>query len=105
MSGFFIFTTRINYISIYNWFLGVYKKLEAAGKKKKYQLVGEWARSISNHLYWCAGSSSGNGELVKQKWTSIMNHIANIHVGHGDQFPECLHGDLDKCWVKKGNFV
>lgn len=46
---------------------GVYKKLENAGKKKGCEKVKEWAHSVSNHLYWCAASSNGDGELVKEK--------------------------------------
>ncbi|XP_060085555.1 uncharacterized protein LOC132564967, partial [Ylistrum balloti] len=79
---------------------GVYKKLEALGKTKKYALVGQWARSISNHVYWCAASSHGDGELVRQKWKSITNHIADVHDGHGDRFPNCLHDDIERNWFK-----
>ncbi|XP_033756770.1 uncharacterized protein LOC117339337 [Pecten maximus] len=95
--------------SINHWFdvwhvaKGVYKKLEALGKTKKYALVGQWARSISNHVYWCAASSDGEEELVRQKWTSITNHIANIHDGHGDKFERCQHGDLERNWFKPGS--
>lgn len=82
---------------------GVYKKLEAAGRKKGCEKVLAWARSVSNHLYWCAASSNGDGELVQQKWLSILNHVCNIHEGHGDRFPECEHGNLeDRVWMKKG---
>lgn len=82
---------------------GVFKKLEALGKAKKSEVVGQWARSISNHIYWCAMSSDGNGELVYEKWTSILNHVCNIHEGHGQQFQICEHGDLeDRAWIKKG---
>lgn len=85
--------------------LGVYKKLEAAGRKKGCKKVKDWARSISNHMYWCASSSGGDGELVQQKWLSILNHVTNVHEGHGDKFPECEHGDLeDRDWMKKGNY-
>lgn len=85
------------------YFTGVYKKLEAAGKKKGCQKVKDWARSISNHMYWCAASSSGDGELVQQKWLSILNHVANIHEGHGDKFKRCEHPQLeDRDWMKKG---
>lgn len=42
----------------------MYKKLDNVGKKKKCELVGDWARSVSNHLYWCASSCDGDGELV-----------------------------------------
>ena len=81
----------------------MYKKLEAAGKKKGCQKVKDWARSVSNHLYWCAASSGGDGELVKQKWLSILNHVTNVHEGHGDRFPQCLHDEgLDRDWMKRG---
>lgn len=85
--------------------LGVYKKLEAAGRKKGCKKVKDWARSVSNHMYWCASSSGGDGELVQQKWLSILNHVTNVHEGHGDKFPKCEHGDLeDRDWMKKGNY-
>ena len=62
-----------------------------------------WARSISNHMYWCAASGGGDGEMVK-KWLSILNHITDIHEGHGDKFPRCEHGELeDRDWMIKCN--
>ena len=65
--------------------------------------IGLWSRSISNHLYWCAASSHGNGEELKEKWMSILNHCTNVHEGHGQHFQKCLHGHLeDRAWIKKG---
>ena len=82
---------------------GVYKKLEAAGKKKGCQKVKAWARSISNYMYWCSASSGGDGELVKKKGLSILNHITDVHEGHGDKFPRCAHDEIeDRDWMKKG---
>nr|XP_034319417.1 uncharacterized protein LOC105325318 [Crassostrea gigas]XP_034319418.1 uncharacterized protein LOC105325318 [Crassostrea gigas] len=84
---------------------GIYKKLETVGKKKC-ELVGDWARSVSNHLYWCASSSDGDGELVSEKWLSVLNHITNVHEGHGQRFPKCLHGELeDRDWIKEGSLA
>nr|XP_022300078.1 uncharacterized protein LOC111108462 [Crassostrea virginica] len=81
---------------------GIFKKLEAASKKKHCEIVGDWSRSISNHTYWCAMSSGGNGELVSQKWYSILNHVCNVHEGHGAEFPRCEHGDLgDRLWIRR----
>ena len=50
------------------YILGVYKKLEKIGKRKRkgFAIVGRWARSISNHIYWCAASSNGDGEMVNR---------------------------------------
>ena len=82
---------------------GVYKKLQAASKKKGCVSIAEWAHAVSNHLYWCAASSAGNGDQVVAKWTSILNHLVNVHTGHGEVFPECEHEELtDREWIKKG---
>ncbi|KAL3886787.1 hypothetical protein ACJMK2_026759 [Sinanodonta woodiana] len=97
---------RETHPNIAHWFdcwhiaKGIYKKLEAIGKKKKCEVVGQWARSIT---YWCAMSSGGNGELVVQKWCSILNHACNVHEGHGPLFPKCEHGDVENSvWIKQG---
>ena len=72
--------------------------------------VSKWLIGLGqcqlNHLYWCAASSDGDGEMVSEKWLSILNHITNVHEGHGERFPKCLHGELeDRDWIKKGKFI
>ena len=82
--------------------VGVFKKLETSGKKKCKQ-VADLARSVSNHLYWYATSSGGVGEMVSEKWLSILNHITNVHKCQRERFPKYLHGELeDRDWMKKG---
>jgi hypothetical protein len=46
---------------------GVYKKVCELGKKRGHETVLQWAQSISNHVYWCAATSNGDPELVRQK--------------------------------------
>lgn len=88
---------------ILSLFLGINKKLLAAGKKKGCEILTEWAQSISNHTYWCAATCQGEGELLKSKWLSLLNHVADIHQGHDENFPQCEHGDLEpRKWIKKG---
>ena len=29
-------------------------------------------------------------------WTSVANHIQDVHDGHDDLYPECEHGPLDE---------
>lgn len=51
-------------------------------------------------------SSNGDGQMVYEKWLSILNHVCNIHEGHGENFQKCEHGDVDeRDWIKKGNYV
>ena len=40
---------------------GFRKKLEAAAKQKDCEIIGNWQRSVINHLYWCV-SSTPNGD-------------------------------------------
>ena len=41
--------------------LGFWKKVEKLAKQKDCELVGEWCKSMVNHLYWCAMSTARNG--------------------------------------------
>ena len=77
----------------------VKKKVESASKKKGCEILSDWSQSISNHLYFCASVSNGDDEQLTQMWKSILNHVANIHEGHGDKFPRCFYSELDsRAW-------
>ncbi|XP_052270796.1 uncharacterized protein LOC127871702 [Dreissena polymorpha] len=93
-----------HWFDVWHMAKGVKNKLLTMGKKKGCEAVGKWAQSIANHLYYCAASSEGNGDLVVAKWRSIRNHVVNRHDGNGDLFPRCLHGPIDrnKKWIKAG---
>ena len=85
---------------------GFRKKLVAVAKQTGCELIAQWQKSIINHMYWCVASTpSGNGEMVKAKWLSLVNHIHNVHTGHGDIFSKCVHGRIrarkEKKWFKR----
>ncbi|KAJ4940324.1 hypothetical protein JOQ06_026632, partial [Pogonophryne albipinna] len=64
---------------------GISRKLESLAKQKECDAIKPWKRSVVNHLYWSAVSTeSGHGDLVAEKWMSVINHIQNVHEGHGD---------------------
>jgi len=59
-------------------------KLEKLAKQKGCDLVGEWQKSIINHLYWCVSSTAdGNEDVIWTKWLSIDNHVRKVHRNHG----------------------
>ncbi|XP_043996833.1 uncharacterized protein LOC122844979 isoform X3 [Gambusia affinis] len=82
---------------------GIFKKLVAVAKKPGCASVGLWAQSISNHLCWTAATSGGDADMAVQKWTSVARHVCNIHEGHGDVFPRCEHGQMNRQWVENGS--
>ena len=75
---------KVQNFMIFFSILGVFKKLIAVSKKRDCSQIADWAHSISNHMYWAASSSNGNGEMVLQKWQSILNHVCNKHEGQTD---------------------
>ena len=87
---------------------GIGKKIDALAKQKDCDTAGLWRRSIVNHLYWVAATApEGNEDMLEEMWKSVTNHIQDIHIGHGDLFPECAHGALDeeegnKEWLEPG---
>ena len=65
---------------------------DAAAKQKGYEIIGNWGRSIINHLYWCVSSTpDGDAETVLAKWLSLED---NVHNKHDKKFPKCAHGKL-----------
>ena len=58
----------------------------ALSKEKASELVGEWTKSLVNHLYWSAKSKpSGDGELIKAKClstTSTTNTKDTVRLFH-----------------------
>jgi len=69
-------------------FTGVKKKLARLSASKDCSIIGEWIRSITNHLYWCAASApEGDGDDIVKRWKSLMDHICDSH-------DTCYHKDL-----------
>ncbi len=86
--------------------VGFTKKLTAASNDRDCEDLRHWIKSASNHMYWSAVSTpAGKGEITLAKWKSLVNHVTNVHDGHGDLFPSCAHGSLEgreakKKWLK-----
>lgn len=85
------------------------KKLGSAAKKKGYEELIPWIRSICNHLWYCAAECDENPEILVELWKSLLFHIQNIHVLEGTYVQMCGHPELDvesarkKKWLKPGS--
>ena len=92
------------------WLTGFRKKVEAAAKQKGCEIIGNWQRSIVNHLYWCVSSTSDSDtETILAKWLSLENHVHNKHRHKDKKFPKCAHGklrgqDRKKKWFKRRKY-
>jgi hypothetical protein len=88
---------------------GVLKKLDAVANTKGCSDVREWVHSITNHLYWCAATSTSGQETVA-KWISVINHIQDIHEHDDWRFSSCAHGPIPtdtrrlKKWLNPGKY-
>ncbi len=71
-------------------------------KLKGCEVLGEWLRSMINHLYWCAISTKdGDEDVILEKWLSLINHLHNKHRAHGKKYKKCSHGRLrNRKWLK-----
>ncbi|XP_056312320.1 uncharacterized protein LOC130223502 [Danio aesculapii] len=78
------------FYDVWHFEKGLFKKLIKLGKNKECGLVKKWQRSIRNHVYWCATSSTSGPEKVA-KWTSLINHLQNVHTHDNALFPKCAH--------------
>ncbi|EEC19412.1 conserved hypothetical protein [Ixodes scapularis] len=75
----------------------------AAGKSRHTEELSSWIKAVVNHLYWCAGTSAGNQDLILAKWKSLVAHVADIHSHPDPLFPECEHRELHKKWLLEGS--
>ncbi|XP_077076473.1 uncharacterized protein LOC143729210 isoform X1 [Siphateles boraxobius] len=102
----FLKETRIkHYYDVRRIEKGLSKKLVLISKNKDCDILKKWIHSIKNHMYWAASSSTSGPERVA-KWTSILNHIRDVHIHEDPAFPQCLHAhrtSRDKSkWLKAG---
>ncbi|XP_028444628.1 uncharacterized protein LOC114562455 [Perca flavescens] len=71
-----------HYYDVWHMAKGISKKLEAISKQKDSQKerkkLKKWMKSINNHIYWTAASSTSGPERIA-KWTAILNHVRDVH--------------------------
>ncbi|CAN7950014.1 unnamed protein product, partial [Ixodes pacificus] len=82
---------------------GIKKKIDAVSRTKAHEVLRKWKSTIIRHLYWCARTSDGDGDLVLAKWKSIMRHVIDVHIHQDPLHPACAHGDIgNRKWLEEG---
>ncbi|XP_043084069.1 uncharacterized protein LOC122330808 isoform X1 [Puntigrus tetrazona] len=69
---------------------GLSKKLDKLSQRKDCKVLKMWLAGIKNHMHRSA-TSSVSGPEKAAKWTSLLNHIQNVHVHENPLFPKCEH--------------
>jgi hypothetical protein len=90
------------------WHIGksISKKLDKAAKYAECSSISDWTKSIINHLYWTAGSTTdGDGAVMIAKWQSVVNHMHNVHTNHSQLFTACQHEVFDDNQVKRTKWI
>ncbi|CAG0895514.1 unnamed protein product [Cyprideis torosa] len=67
-------------------------QLLQVGKQKGYELVGQWCKSITNHLWYSMQTCGKDYQTLIRKWTSLLHHITDKHEWSDGR---CEHEDLD----------
>ncbi|KAK7913274.1 hypothetical protein WMY93_013485 [Mugilogobius chulae] len=84
------------------------KKLEKLSRHKDCAVLKKWLHFIKNHLYWSVTSSTSGAEKVA-KWTSLINHMQNIHQHQNPLCPMCTHPDVtlndSQKWLQQGSWA
>ncbi|KAM8923998.1 uncharacterized protein RCH25_008751 [Pelodytes ibericus] len=71
------------------------KKLATVLKKKDCKALAPWNRAIVNHMYASSLLSSGNVELLRESWNSLLYHVVNEHKWNsGTRIAGCDHEEL-----------
>lgn len=50
----------------------------------------------------CSSTGEDEPDLKEAIWLSVVNHVQNIHLHDSPFFPYCLHGDIERDWIKPG---
>ncbi|XP_058486000.1 uncharacterized protein LOC131459881 isoform X1 [Solea solea] len=79
-----------HYYDVWHMEKGLSKKLLKISQNKGCEKLTKWLCSIKNHMYWTAASSTSGPERTA-KWTSILNHVLDVHTHDDPAFPQCLH--------------
>jgi solute carrier family 8 (sodium/calcium exchanger) len=92
----------VHEFDVYHLANSIRKRLVLLSKKKRFNELAPWIRSIVNHLWWCAASCNGNADNLVEKWLSICEHIINMHhFPKNKLYKACYHETITRYDVNK----
>ena len=99
-------TDIIHQFDIWHVARSIKKKLSKKAKTKSCEELGPWIKSIINHFWWSCKGCNNDYNLLKEKWTSVLFHVRNVHRWHNyELFKMCEHGPLSKSDSKDINWL
>ena len=82
-------------VDVWHLCKNIKSKLATKAKKKECVELAPWIKSVTNHLWWSSMTCEGNPQLLKEKWISILHHVADKH--HWDSsvlYNRCPHDPI-----------
>ncbi|KAM8939385.1 uncharacterized protein RCH25_053012 [Pelodytes ibericus] len=75
----------------------LHKKLVTESSKKSCKALSRWVQPIVNHFWWSAQTCKGNPDLLREKFTSVLKHVVNVHKWEdGELYHACTHQHLSE---------
>ena len=97
-------------VDVWHLCKNIKSKLAKKAKKKGCEELAPWIKSVTNHLWWSSMTCEGNAELLKEKWTSILHHVADKHSWDSSTlYNRCPHDPISATarrktkWLKAGS--
>ncbi|XP_058500609.1 uncharacterized protein LOC131469558 [Solea solea] len=76
--------------ALWELFLDAHGQQQNFGPPASSVILNKWLRGIKNHVYY---SSMSSGPEKVAKWTSIINHMQDVHTQDNPIYPKCAHAD------------
>ncbi|CAB4011359.1 uncharacterized protein LOC110233295 isoform X1, partial [Paramuricea clavata] len=97
------------YFDIWHLKKKVTKVLTKLAKVSGNEIISEWIKPCTNHLYWSARTTqSGNGDVIWAKFSSFFSHVVNKHKNLTNLlFDKCAHADEihPRKWMDEGSIA
>lgn len=96
----------LHQFDIWHFAKNISKELHKKAKLKKNKPLQPWIRSIINHFWWSCATCGKDEDVLREKWISVLNHVADQHEWEGcSKYHRCAHDQLTqkRKWLRKGS--